>query len=127
MELKTKKIYGIRNKSGNIGTLNLLETEEQIKNWQNTLIKMKSELKEDKEHFEEKLNAYKEITDKIEEKDKKEINEKIEQNEKLLTLIRAKLSEINELEIVTIKEDKDEHTIIKVCEIKDFIKNWEEK
>lgn len=126
MKLKTKKIYGIRNKSGNIGTLSLFESEQQIEKWKETLIKTKKELKNDKEHFEERLKAYKEIVNKIEEKDKKEIGEKIKQNEELLELIKSKLSEINELEIVTTKEDKDEHKIIKVCDIKEFIPNWEE-
>ena len=88
---------------------------------------MKKELKSDKEHFEERLKAYKEIADKIEEKDKKEIGEKIKQNEELLNLIKSKLSEINELEIITVTVDKDEHKIVKVCDLKEFIPDWEEK
>lgn len=126
MELQTPRIYGIKNKAGNIGTLHLLKTQQAINNWKEDLTKQKKSLLEDKEHFNEKLTIYKEIYNKIKDKDGT-IKKQIEQNEKILKVIQERTAEINELTIITIEQTQEStHEIKELCKIQDFILNWNE-
>lgn len=126
MELQTPRIYGIRNKAGNIGTLHLLKTQKEINNWKEDLVKQKKSLLEDKEHFGEKLTIYKEIYSKIKDKDGN-IKKQIEHNEKILKVIQERAAEIEDLTIITIEQTIDKtHEIKELCKIQDFIPNWNE-
>ena len=101
MELQTPRIYGIKNKAGNIGTLHLLKTQQAINDWREDLTKQKKSLLEDKEHFNEKLTIYKEIYNKIKDKDGN-IKKQIEQNEKVKHMKYAKF-------IIMMKNKKKEY------------------
>lgn len=126
MELQTPRIYGIKNKAGNIGTLHLLKTQQAINDWREDLTKQKKSLLEDKEHFNEKLTIYKEIYNKIKDKDGT-IKKQIEHNEKILKVIQERAAEINELIIITIEQTQEStHEIKELCKIQDFILNWNE-
>lgn len=126
MKIKPKRVYGIRNKKGDTGTLVLLENNAKIEYWKENLKKLKRELKEDCEHFNMRLNAYQEVAKKQDPKERKEIDERIEANQKVLDTIKSKLAEMQELEIVTVTEINKENKIEKVCEITEFIPEWNE-
>lgn len=126
MELQTPRIYGIKNKAGNIGTLHLLKTQQAINNWKEDLTKQKKSLLEDKEHFNEKLTIYKEIYNKIKDKDGT-IKKQIEHNEKILKVIQERATEIEDLMIITIEQTQENtHEVKELCKIQDFITNWNE-
>lgn len=124
MNLQIPRIYGIKNKSGNIGTLHLIKTKEEVVKWANDLTQQKKSLLEDKEHFAEKLTIYKEIYNKIKDKDGN-IKKQIEQNEKILKVINERATEIDELTIITIEQTIEHtHEIKELGKIQEFIPNW---
>lgn len=128
MNLQHKKAYGLKNKNGDVGTIIILGTKEKVEQWKNNLCKWRKELREDKEHFEDKLKIYTEIREKIkDEKNMAEIKRQIETTEKLLETIKSKYNEIEELKIVTIEQNENgEHDIKEVCHILEFIPSWKE-
>lgn len=126
MNLQVPRIYGIKGKTGNIGTLHLIKTKEEVVNWANNLTQQKKSLLEDKEHFNEKLTIYKEIYNKIKDKDGT-IKKQIEQNEKILKVINERAAEIDELTIITIEQKQEKtHEVKELGKIQDFIPNWNE-
>lgn len=124
MNLQVPRIYGIKGKTGNTGTLHLLKTKEDIVNWANNLTQQKKSLLSDQEHFAEKLTIYKEIYNKIKDKDGN-IKKQIEQNEKILKVINERATEIDDLTIITIEQTIEHtHEVKELGKIQDFIPNW---
>lgn len=129
INLTFPRVYGLANEK-NIGTLQLITSEKEFETFKEGIIKQRLELYEAGKHFEDKLNVYESIKEKYKKEGKEEeipnIFVKIEEIKQLYKRIQGQYAGMNYLELITIQQENDRHSIKRIADIKDIIENWEE-
>lgn len=129
INLTFPRVYGLANQK-NIGTLQLITSEEDFETYKKGIIKERQELYEAGIHFEDKLNVYESIKEKYKKEKKEEeipnIFVKIEEIRQLYKRITGQYEGMNDLELITIEQEQDKHSIKKIAKVKDIIEGWEE-